>query len=53
MRHARVPVDTAMRDAWLRCMTAAMDDQKIAGPLRVFLDARFAEVADFMRNVEG
>lgn len=53
MRHGRVRVDTAMRDAWLRCMTAAMDDQKIEGALRTFLDARFAEVADFMRNVEG
>jgi hemoglobin len=53
MRHARVPVDVAMRDAWMRCMTAAMDDCKITGEVRTFLDARFAEVADFMRNVEG
>lgn len=52
MRHARVPVDEAMRDAWLRCMTAAMDDLAIAGPVRSFLDQRFAEVADAMRNVE-
>ena len=50
MRHGRVVVDVAMRDAWLRCMTAAMDDHQISGPLRVFLDRRFAEVADFMRN---
>jgi hemoglobin len=53
MRHARVPVDEAMRDAWLRCMTAAMDECGIRGDVRVFLDARFAEVADFMRNVDG
>src|SRR4051812_42708142 len=52
MRHARVAVDHAMRDAWLRAMRAAMDAQQIAGPVREFLDARFAEVADFMRNVE-
>jgi len=52
MRHARVPVDIAMRDAWLRCMTAAMDAMQIAGPVRTFLDGRFAEVADAMRNVE-
>ena len=51
MRHARVPVDTAMRDAWLRCMTAAMDAEQVGGRVRSFLDARFAEVADFMRNV--
>lgn len=53
MRHARVAVDVAMRDAWLRCMQAAMTDLGVAGDVRVFLDARFAEVADFMRNVEG
>lgn len=51
MRHARVPVDTAMRDAWLRCMTAAMDAEQIGGQVRTFLDARFAEVAEFLRNV--
>ncbi len=51
MRHARVDVNVAMRDAWLRCMTAAMDDLAITGAVRAFLDQRFAEVADFMRNV--
>jgi hemoglobin len=53
MRHARVGVDVAMRDAWLRCMTAAMDGEGITGAVRTYLDGRFAEVADFMRNVEG
>ena len=53
MRHGRVAVSLAMRDAWLRCMQAAMDDKQITGPVREFLDGRFAEVADFMRNVEG
>jgi len=53
MRHGRVPVDTAMRDAWLRCMTIAMDAEAITGPVRAFLDGRFAEVADFLRNSEG
>jgi len=52
MRHGRVRVDLAMRDAWLRCMTAAMDGEQIGGEVRSFLDARFAEVADFLRNVE-
>ena len=50
MRHGRVRVDLAMRDAWLRCMTAAMDDEQIGAEVRTFLDARFAEVADFLRN---
>ncbi|MDQ3339904.1 MAG: group II truncated hemoglobin [Myxococcota bacterium] len=53
MRHARVEVNVAMRDAWMRCMNAAMTERGITGDVRTFLDARFAEVADFMRNVEG
>lgn len=52
MRHGRTPVSVAMRDAWLRCMTAAMDAEQVTGRIRVWLDARFAEVADAMRNVE-
>ena len=52
MRHARVPVDSTMRDAWLRCMAAAMNESGIEGGLRSFLDQRFADVADFLRNVE-
>ncbi|HRC54740.1 MAG TPA: hypothetical protein PKU97_02405 [Kofleriaceae bacterium] len=51
MRHARVIVDVAMRDAWLRAMTEAMDGEHVTGALRGFLDKRFAEVADFLRNV--
>jgi len=50
MRHGRVLVDVAMRDAWLRCMAKAMDDLGVEGEVRSFLDARFAEVADFLRN---
>jgi hemoglobin len=53
MRHSHVEVDLAMRDAWLRSMTTAMNELAIAGDVRRFLDARFAEVADFMRNVEN
>ena len=53
MRHGRVPVNVDMRDAWMRCMTAAMEHHGITGQVRTFLDARFAEVADFLRNVEG
>ena len=53
MRHARVPVDVAMRDAWLRCMRAAMAELGVPPPLHAFLDQRFGEVADFMRNRPG
>ena len=50
MRHARTPVDEAMRDAWLRSMAKAMDALKVSGDLRSYLDARFSEVAEFLRN---
>jgi hemoglobin len=53
MRHGRVPVDAAMRDAWVRSMQRALDKQQITGDLRAFLEARFAEVADFLRNRPG
>lgn len=51
MRHGRVTVDVAMRDAWLRAMQRALDASEVRGELRDYLDARFAEVADFLRNV--
>jgi hemoglobin len=51
MRHGRVTVDIAMRDAWLRSMQRALDACEVHGELRGYLDARFAEVADFLRNV--
>ena len=53
MRHGRVAVDVAMRDAWVRCMKEALEAEGITGELRDFLDARFTEVADFLRNTPG
>jgi hemoglobin len=50
MRHARVPVDTRMADAWRRCMGVALDDCGVQGDIRGFLDARLGEVASFLRN---
>ena len=50
MRHAPFPIDESMRDQWLACMAEAMDSCGIEGEIRSFLDARFAHVADFMRN---
>jgi len=50
MRHARVAVDERMRDAWLRCMGRALDEQNIFGDVREFLNVRFADVANFLRN---
>jgi hemoglobin len=48
MRHARVAIGPDLRDAWVRCMGKAMDDCGVGGPLRGFLDQRFAEVANFL-----
>jgi hemoglobin len=50
MRHARVPVTSAMRAAWLRCMHAALDERAIPEDVRAFLRQRFAEVADLLVN---
>ena len=53
MRHGHVPVDAAMRDAWVRSMKTAMDARGVTGIARSYLDGRFADVADFLRNVPG
>lgn len=53
MRHAHVAVNLAQRDAWLRCMSAALDAEALDPAVRRWLDARFAEVADFLRNTPG
>ena len=53
MRHARVAVDVAMRDAWLRAMRTAFDKNGVSGDVRAFLDERLADLADFLRNKPG
>ena len=50
MRHMPFAIGESERDQWLSCMTFAMDQLDVQGELRTFLDARFAHVADFMRN---
>ena len=52
MRHAGVLVNREQRDAWLRCMYTAMQEQAVPAATQSFLRPRFAEVADFLRNVE-
>jgi len=51
MRHAPFRIDDVARNHWIACMTRALDELGIEGDLRAFLDARFAHVADFLRNV--
>jgi hemoglobin len=50
MRHASVAVDERMRDAWMRSMRVALEESSVPEPLRVWLDVRLGEVADFMKN---
>ena len=50
MRHAHVPVNVAMRDAWLRSMQRALEHPSVADDVRAFLTAKFADLANFLRN---
>jgi len=52
MRHAHLPVDSRMRDAWLGSMARAMNARGIQGPVRTTLEDRFAAAAEMLRNVE-
>ena len=45
-------IGESQRDLWLTCMAEALDACKVTGEIRDFLDARFAHVANFMRNDE-
>ncbi len=49
-RHMPFAIGEAQRDLWLACMSAALDACEVNGEIRAFLDARFAHVANFMRN---
>lgn len=49
-RHAPFSIGEVERDQWISCMDDAMNERGIDGQLRVFLTARFAHTADFMRN---
>ncbi len=53
MRHGHVPIDIAQRDAWMRCMRAAMEETVDDPDVRAYLDRRFTELADFLRNRPG
>lgn len=51
MRHAHVAIDSAMRDAWLRSMNAAILPGAFSPEVVSHLQQAFARVADFLRNV--
>lgn len=50
MRHISFKIGIAERDRWLQLMGKAMDETQVPSPARAFLDALFAQIADFMRN---
>lgn len=50
MRHVPFRIGIAERDRWLKLMGEAMDETQVPPFARSFLDALFAQVADFMRN---
>ena len=50
MRHLPFPIGTVERDQWLWCMNKALDESQLEPQVVEYLKARFAEVADAMRN---
>lgn len=49
-KHLPFPVDIAARDAWMRCMDQALEEQVSDITLRNELRAAFFKTADFLRN---
>ncbi|MBV9848242.1 MAG: globin [Armatimonadetes bacterium] len=52
MRHVPFRIGPAERDAWLRCMFAALDATPALGPFRDSLRRYFAESAEFLVNTD-
>jgi hemoglobin len=50
MRHFPFPIGSVERDQWLWCMNKALDESQLDPRVVQYLKARFAEVADAMRN---
>jgi hemoglobin len=49
-RHMPFPVDNAARDAWMTCMTRALDEVLGDSPARGELQENIRKLADWMRN---
>lgn len=50
LRHLPFPIGSLERDQWLWCMNKALDESQLDPSVVEYLKARFAEVADAMRN---
>jgi hemoglobin len=48
--HLPFPIGTAERDAWMLCMTRALDEVVPDAVLRAQLTQSFSKTADFLRN---
>jgi hemoglobin len=53
MRHMRFPIGPAERDAWMDCMTGALEEVVDDAELRVQLAQSFYKLADWVRNDDG
>jgi len=53
MRHARFSIGPAERDAWMACMTGALEEVVDDDQLRVQLAQSFYKLADWVRNDDG
>jgi hemoglobin len=53
LRHAGVAIDTAMAEAWMRCMRTAFDRTPLEGEVRAFLEAKLVDLTLFLRNRAG
>ena len=49
-KHQSFPIGEAERDAWMLCMTRALEDVVTDAPLRLQLTQSFFKTADFLRN---
>ena len=50
-KHQTFPIGEAERDAWMLCMTRALEDLVADAPLRLQLTQSFFKTADFLRNL--
>ena len=49
-RHMHFPIDNDARDAWMACMTRALDETITDAAVRAELEGNMRKLADWMRN---
>jgi hemoglobin len=49
-RHMHFPIDNDARDAWMECMTRALDETIADAAARAELEGNMRKLADWMRN---